>query len=129
MRTLFIILLLTTWTSKAQETFSKKYTRIISVKNHVKGKPQETNVTVIFNTQGINDIVFYFPSGYKNTHVRRYRQVTEKRYETNSNNEKYQIVECVDESDNQIALQLFEDDTRLRLITADGFYVELNRTL
>ena len=44
-----------------------------------------------------------------------------------TNGDEYQIVECLDETGDRVAIQLFEDDTCLRVIIAKGYYVEFHK--
>ena len=117
------LLLLSSYTCIAQETFVKKYTSLIAVNNNVKGEWQSADITVVFNADGVRDIVFYYPNG----NTRTFHQIVSMTKNTTTNGDAYQIVECLDESGNRVAIQLFEDDTCLRVIVAKGYYIEFHK--
>lgn len=120
---LIMLFLLSSFICLAQETFVKKYTSMISVSNGVKGEWQDTDLTVVFNADGVTDIVFYYPNGS----TRTFHQITGSTKNTTTNGDPYQIVECLDQSGDRVAIQLFDDDTCLRVIVAKGYYVEFHR--
>lgn len=120
---LITLFLLSSFICLAQDTFVKKYTSLIAVKNNVKGEWEKADITVVFNPEGVTDIVFYYPNGSK----RIFHQVTSPKEDKTTNDEKYQIVECLDESGTEVAIQLFDDDTCLRVLVAKGWYVEFHR--
>ncbi len=124
MKKLFLgLLLLSSISMFSQETFVKKYTSFIT-NNNVIGKWESTDVTVVFNPKGIRDIVFYYTNGS----IRTYHQVTSTESGKTKNNESYQIVECIDDEDGaKVAIQLFDDDTCLRVIIDAGYYIEFHR--
>lgn len=107
----------------AQKTFVKKYTSSIAVNNYVKDEWQSTDITVVFNAGGITNIVFYYPNG----NTRTFHQITAMMKDKTTNGDPYQIVECLDESGDRVAIQLFDDDTCLRVIIDKGYYVEFHR--
>ena len=117
------LLLLSSFMCIAQETFVKKYTSLISINNNVKGEWQSADITVLFNANGVRDIVFYYPNG----NTRTFHQIVNMTKNTTTNGDSYQIVECLDESGDRVAIQLFEDDTCLRVIVAKGYYVEFHK--
>jgi hypothetical protein len=117
------LLLLSSFVCFAQDTFVKKYTSLISVSNDVKGEWQTTDITVVFNANGVRDIVFYYPNG----NIRTFHQIVGMTKDVTTNGDAYQIVECLDESGDRVAIQLFEDDTCLRVIIAKGYYVEFHK--
>jgi hypothetical protein len=125
MKKLFLgLLLLSSISMFSQETFVKKYTSFITNNNYVIGKWESTDVTVVFNPKGIRDIVFYYTNGS----IRTYHQVTSTESGKTKNNESYQIVECIDDEDGaKVAIQLFDDDTCLRVIIDAGYYIEFHR--
>ena len=116
-------LLLLSITMFSQESFVKKYTSLISVNNDVKGEWQRTDITVVFNPKGVTDIVFYYPNGS----VRTFHQITSPEKNKTTNGDSYQIVECLDESGERVAIQLFDDNTCLRVIVAKGYFIEFHR--
>lgn len=117
------LLLLSSFMCIAQETFVKKYTSLISINNNVKGEWQSADITVVFNANGVRDIVFYYPNG----NTRTFHQIVSMTKNTTTNGDSYQIIECLDESGDRVAIQLFEDDTCLRVIVAKGYYVEFHK--
>jgi hypothetical protein len=125
MKKLFLgLLLLLSISMFSQETFVKKYTSFITNNNYVLGKWESTDVTVVFNPKGIRDIVFYYTNGS----IRTYHQVTSTESGKTKNNDSYQIVECIDDEDGaKVAIQLFDDDTCLRVIIDAGYYIEFHR--
>ena len=125
MRKLLLItfLLLSSVVCIAQDTFVKKYTSSIAINNYVKDKWQSADITVVFNAGGVRDIVFYYP----NENTRTFHQITGMTKDKTTNGDEYQIVECLDESGDRVAIQLFDDDTCLRVIIDKGYYVEFHR--
>jgi hypothetical protein len=120
----FGLLLLLNTSMFSQETFVKKYTSFITNNNYVLGKWEKTDVTVVFNPKGIKDIVFYYTNGS----IRTFHQVTNTQSGKTKNNDSYQIVECIDDEDGaKVAIQLFDDDTCLRVIIDAGYYIEFHR--
>lgn len=107
----------------SQSTFVKKYTSMISISNDVKGEWQNTDITVVFNANDVTDIVFYYP----NETTRTFHQITAPEKNTTTNGDAYQIVECLDESGDRVGIQLFDDDTCLRVLIAKGWYIEFHR--
>jgi hypothetical protein len=117
------LLLLSSFMCIAQETFVKKYTSMIAVSNNVKGEWQSTDMTVVFNPKGVTDIVFYYPNGS----IRTFHQITDMTKDTTTNGDTYQIVECLDERGTKVAIQLFDDDTCLRVIIDKGWFIEFHK--
>ena len=117
------LLLLSSFVCMAQETFVKKYTSMIAVSNNVKGEWQSTDMTVVFNPKGVTDIVFYYPNGS----IRTFHQITDMTKNVTTNGDAYQIVECLDESGDRVAIQLFDDDTCLRVIIDKGWFIEFHK--
>jgi hypothetical protein len=117
------LLLLSSFVCMAQETFVKKYTSMIAVSNNVKGEWQSTDMTVVFNPKGVTDIVFYYPNGS----IRTFHQITDMTKDTTTNGDTYQIVECLDERGTKVAIQLFDDDTCLRVIIDKGWFIEFHK--
>lgn len=117
------LLLLSSFMCIAQETFVKKYTSVISMSNNVKGEWQATDMTVVFNPKGVTDIVFYYP----NASTRTFHQITIPKTDKTTNGDTYQIVECLDESGDRVAIQLFDDDTCLRVFIDKGWFIEFHK--
>jgi hypothetical protein len=117
------LLLLSSFVCIAQETFVKKYTSMISISDNVKGEWESTDMTVVFNAKGLSDIVFYYPNGS----IKTFHQITDMTKDTTTNGDAYQIVECLDERGTRVAIQLFEDDTCLRVIIDKGWFIEFHK--
>ncbi len=117
------LLLLSSFVCMAQETFVKKYTSMISISDNVKGEWESTDMTVVFNAKGLTDIVFYYPNGS----IKTFHQITDMTKDVTTNGDAYQIVECLDERGTRVAIQLFEDDTCLRVIIDKGWFIEFHK--
>jgi hypothetical protein len=106
------------------QTFVKKYTSLITERAGVIGEWQTTSMTVVFNESGTGDIVFYYADGS----VKRFHQVGDVEENKTVAGQGYQIITCIDNQDGkQIAIQLFDDDTTLRVLIAKGYYVEFHK--
>jgi hypothetical protein len=114
------LLLFSSFICIAQDTFVEKYTSVVSVSDYKVGEWQDTEMTVVFNAKGLKDVVFYYP----NATVRTMHQVTPSRKGTTENGNEYQIIECIDDSGERVALQLFS--STLRVLISDGYYVEFH---
>jgi hypothetical protein len=119
---LLIALLIVSFTTCAQETFVRKYTKLLSTKNNVEEPEKEINLTVIFNPKGEKEIKFYYPnSGESKT----FYQVSKLEKGKTEGGYEYQLIEVIDEEDGyKLTLQLFDKDDVLRLIIAEGYKVE-----
>lgn len=107
----------------SQEPFVKKYNSLISIKNNVKQPWEKTDITVVFNSKGRREIVIYYSNSDKSI---TFYQIESPRTGKTKNGESYQIVECVDQDGEKVALQLFDDDTCLRILIAQGYYIEFH---
>jgi hypothetical protein len=116
-------LLLLSITTFSQETFVKKYTSMVSRKNDVLQPWEKTDVTVVFNPRGVRDIVIYYRNGNKLV----LHQISGTTTGTTTAGEDYQMVECINEDGERVAVQLFDDDTCMRIIIAEGFTVEFHK--
>lgn len=106
------------------QTFVKKYNSLIAEKAGVMGEWQNTSMTVVFNESVTGDIVFYYNDGT----VKRFHQVGNVEENKTVTGQEYQIITCIDNQDGkQIAIQLFDDDTTLRILIAKGYFVEFHR--
>lgn len=117
------LLLFSSFICVAQGTFVRKYTSLIAVKNNIKDEWIKADITVVFNPKGIADIVFYYPNGI----TKRFHQINNPKKDKTTNGDEYQIVQCLNESGEEMAIQLFDDDTCLRVIVAEGYYVEFHK--
>ena len=117
------LLLLSSFTCFAQDTFVKKYTSMVMKEKGVLQPWKKTDITVVFNPNGARDVVIYFSNGDKMT----LHQIGNVIKGKTKNNEDYQLIECVNEEGVDLAVQLFDDDTCLRIIIADGYFVEFHK--
>jgi hypothetical protein len=125
MKKLFLsVLFLMLSVASFSQVFVKKYTSVISEKAGVIGKWQDTSLTVVFNEKGTGDIVFY----YTNASTKRFHQVGDVKEDKTHSGEGYQIIMCIDDEDGtKVAVQLFDDDTTLRILISDGYFVEFHK--
>lgn len=107
----------------SQETFVKKYTSIVSKKAGVLQPWEKIDLTVVFNPNQVRDIVFYYISG-KTMTFHQVNGVTEGK---TKNGDGYQIFDCVDQDGTYVTLQLFDDDTTLRILIDKGYMVEFHK--
>lgn len=125
MKKLFLsVLFLMLSVASFSQVFVKKYTSVISEKAGVMGKWEDTSLTVVFNEKETGDIVFY----YTNASTKRFHQVGDVKEDKTNSGEGYQIIVCIDDEDgNKVAVQLFDDDTTLRILISDGYFVEFHK--
>jgi hypothetical protein len=117
-----VILLLSVHICTAQETFVKKYTSMISKKQGVLQPWEKADITVVFNPNGVRDIVIYYTNGSSLT----LHQITGAEEGKTKGGDGYQIVRCIDEDGSKLAVQLFDDDTCMRILIAEGYFVEFH---
>ena len=115
-------LLLLSMAMFSQETFVKKYTSMISKKDGVLQPWEKVDITVVFNPKKVRDVVIYYPTG--TTLI--LHQVSGARNGKTKAGDGYQIVKCIDEQGETVAIQLFDDDTCMRVLIADGYMVEFH---
>jgi hypothetical protein len=77
----------------------------------------------VFNADNVRDIVFYYTDGK----IKRLHQITGAKNGKTINGDGYQMIECIDSEGASITLQLFDDDTCLRLIIVDGYLIEFHK--
>jgi hypothetical protein len=125
MKKLLLVALLFTLsiTAFAQDTFVKKYTSYISESKGVLQPWVNLEVTVVFNANNTNDVVFYYPSGKKRT-LHQISDITEGKTE---NNTGYQAINCIDEDGIEVMLQLFDGSKCLRILISKGYYIEFHK--
>jgi len=117
-----VMLLLSVHICTAQETFVKKYTSMISKKDGVLQPWEKADITVVFNPNGVRDIVIYYTNGSSLT----LHQITGTTEGKTKGGDGYQIVRCIDEDGSKLAVQLFDDDTCMRILIAEGYFVEFH---
>ena len=117
---LLILMLLFGTITFAQETFVRKYVSMIATNNFVKSEIQDADVTVVFNSDEKNKVVFYFSNGNTRTYY-QLEGVTEGK--TNSE-ESYQLIKCLDEQGVTTFIQLFDELGCLRVIISEGYKIE-----
>jgi hypothetical protein len=110
-------------TVSAQDTFVKKYTSYITKEKGVLQPWVQSEITVVFNADNVKDIVIYYTSGK----IKRLHQITGAKDGKTVNGDGFQMIECVDTDGVSITLQLFDDDTCLRLIIFEGYLIEFHK--
>lgn len=85
-------------------------------------KPERfMNVTVVFNEKKTTDVVLYYDSGA----TIRYNTYGGTEKVTTKGGEKTQTVKALDSADGkEVLLQLFESTGTLRIIIANGWFIE-----
>jgi hypothetical protein len=116
------LLLLSTLMFSQSETFVKKYTSMVSKKEGVLQPWEQVDVTVVFNAKGGKDIVFYYTNG----NTRSFHQISSVTQSKTENGQGYQFIDCVDQDGTKVGIQLFDDDTCLRILIAKGYMVEFH---
>jgi hypothetical protein len=119
---LLLALILSSFICIGQEnsTFVKKYISMVSTKNGVLQPWEKTDITVVFNSDKLKDIVFYYPSGNTLT----FHQIGGVEEGVTEDGKEYQLVHCIDEDGVKVRMQLFSHDSCLRILIAKGYMVE-----
>ena len=118
---LLLSMLLFGTTSFAQETFILKYTSFITKEDNVIQPERFMNVTVVFNEKKTTDVVLYYDSGA----TIRYNTYGGTEKVTTKGGEKTQTIKALDSADGkEVLLQLFESTGTLRIIIANGWFIE-----
>jgi hypothetical protein len=125
MKKLILSLLFLTFSiTSFSQTFVKKYTSVITKTNGVLSEWKDTSLTVVFNEKDTGDIVFYYSDGTS----KRFHKISGVTEDKTNSGEGYQIIECLDDKDGyKVAIQLFDDDTTLRIIISGGSFVEFHK--
>jgi hypothetical protein len=125
MKQLLLVALLFTLsiTVSAQDTFVKKYTSYISKSKGVLEPWVYSEVTVVFNANSLRDVAFYYPNGK----TRVLHQITGATEGKTLNGDGFQMIDCIDPDGTKITLQLFDDDTCLRINIAEGYSIEFHK--
>lgn len=111
----FLFLLAGITLCNAQDAFVRKYTSYVTKIDDKLSDWKETDLTVVFNEKGTDNVVMYYPAKT----LTFYKVGTVKKDMT-TNGEEYQIIECVDDDGIKLSLQLFSDST-LRILMQGGF--------
>jgi hypothetical protein len=125
MKKIFLsVLFFTLSLASYSQTFVNKYNYAISSKDGVKGDWKSISLTVVFNEKETDDVVFYYANGS----VKRFHQLGDVSEDKTKANEGYQIITCIDDEDGRrVALQLFDNNTSLRILISEGIYVEFHK--
>jgi hypothetical protein len=106
----------------AQEQFAKSYNSMVSMKKYVKSEWTSVDLTVVFNENGKKNIKFYYSGGK----VMKFHQISDVYEDKTTAGEGYQSIECIDQDGDKVILQLFNDDTCLRVLICPGTFVEFH---
>ena len=117
------LLLLSSFVCMSQDTFVKKYSSVISKQSGELTPWKKSDVTVVFNPNGVRDIVIY--NSYSESKIVLH-QIGSAREGKTENGDGYQIVECINESGLKVLAQLFDDDTCFRVLFSNGDLVEFH---
>lgn len=117
------LLILSTTLCIAQQEIVKKYTSMIIISNDIKGEWVQTDLTVSFNSKENKDIIFNYPNGKS----AKFNIIANMDKGTTDNCDTYQLVQCLDDDNQRVFIQLFDNDTHLRLIIKKGYYIEFHR--
>jgi len=122
MKKLLLALLFSASMFSQTETFVKNYTSYISQSKGVLQPWVALNLTVVFNANKTSDIIFYYSDGRKKI----LKQIGDVREDKTKGDEKYQIINVINEDGKEMSLQLFDNDTAMRLLIDDGYYIEFH---
>jgi hypothetical protein len=122
---LLLALILSSFVCIAQEnsTFVEKYTSTISEKDGVLQDWKKTDLTVVFNSNGTTDIVFYYSSG----NIIKFYKIGNVEEGVTTGGHKYQLVQCIDEDGVKVIIQLFSNNSCLRITLAEGYMIEFHK--
>ena len=109
--------------AQQSSTFVEKYTSVSSKENHVVQPWKETDLTVVFNSNGTTNIVFYYGNGKIITFYR----IGSVEKGVTKGGQEYQLVYCIDEDGVEVVMQLFEDNACLRVVIGDGYTIEFHK--
>jgi len=115
-------LLLLSTSMFSQETFVKKYTSFITKDNGVLTPWEKIDVTVVFNPNHVRDVIFYYISGKTMT----FHQTSGVKEGKTSSGDGYQAFDCIDQDGIYVRLQLFDDNTCLRILISEGYMIEFH---
>lgn len=116
-------LLLLSMSIFAQNTFAKTYTSYVIKEKGVLQPWVYSEVTVVFNSNDVKDVIFYYPNNTTRTLHRLTSPVNDKTL----NGDGFQMIDYVDINGTKLTLQLFDDDTCLRVNIAEGYLIEFHK--
>jgi hypothetical protein len=119
---LLIALMFVSITTFAQkETFTKTYKSYNTKEDGVIMELQRTDLLVVFNEKNTGYICLYYQDG-KTIKYKPYGDVEER---ITNGGEKTQIISAIDVySGDEVLIQLFDKDSTLRIIIAQGWFIE-----
>lgn len=117
---LVIVLFMMSLMSFSQTTFVRNYTSFIVERDYVKEKEKSVTLTVIYNPNGENKVVFKFGDG----RTRNFYQVSKVEEGKTEGGYEYQLMNVVDDDGEEVVLQLFDKNNALRIIVTNGNTIE-----
>jgi hypothetical protein len=105
--------------ASAQEAFVRKYTKIYSSISNIH---TNCDITVVYNSVETDADIVLYQTGNKTYKFYRIEKEVEIGY--NKDGIKYQLVFCIDQKGNSMGLQIFDDDSTLRLIYPNNGFIE-----
>lgn len=117
------MLLLLSFTAMAQNTFVVNYTSCASKKAGEIQPWIDVDVTAVINEKSTGDIVLYYGNGSSI----RYKKIGDVETGKTTGGEEFQLIKCVDlESGSDVFVQYFDVNRTLRILIAEGYYVEFH---
>ena len=117
---LVIVLFMMSLMSFSQTTFVRNYTSFIVERDYVKESEKLVTLTVIYNPNGENKVVFKFGDG----RTRNFYQVSKVENGKTEGGYEYQLMNVVDDDGEEVVLQLFDKNNALRIIVSEGNTIE-----
>lgn len=117
---LVIVLFMMSLMSFSQTTFVRNYTSFIVERDYVKESEKLVTLTVIYNPNGENKVVFKFGDG----RTRNFYQVSKVENGKTEGGYEYQLMNVVDDDGEEVVLQLFDKNNALRIIVSNGNTIE-----
>jgi hypothetical protein len=119
---ILIIVLIVSFTVSAQEdTFTKRYTSMIAIKNNVAEEETSADLTVVFNYQGQKVIKFYYGSGT----IKVLSQISKVEEGKTKSGQEFQLIKVLDnDSGEEFSLQFFGKEKTLRLLFGVWYNLE-----
>jgi hypothetical protein len=118
------MLFLGSFTMMSQNTFIVDYHSCISKKEGVTQPWMDVEMTAVINEKNTGDIILYYGGGKSI----RYKKIGVLTTGNTTNGSPYQIIECIDsESGSTVDVQYFNTTETLRILIAEGYYVEFHK--